>query len=80
MFRLFHGGLTNIAVIPATFIMDYAMADQACDFKMMVEVATQAGVVSEEEGARWLESLEEARLSGCFFRAITGFIVSGQRP
>jgi ubiquinone/menaquinone biosynthesis C-methylase UbiE len=80
--RLFRAcGLQDIAVEPSTAIIaDFVTADRLLEFRPWAEEVQAAGIISAEEGASWLESLEQAKQAGQFFSAITGFIVGGRKP
>ncbi len=42
--------------------------------------AQEAGVISTDEGATWLEHLAQAGKAGLFFMSTTHFIVGGRKP
>jgi ubiquinone/menaquinone biosynthesis C-methylase UbiE len=74
-------GLTDVAVAPVTVVLtDYTVADEVFQLSRSVETAQEAGEVSAVEAAAWLGGLEEVGQTGCFFSAITAFIVSGRKP
>ncbi|GJL66716.1 MAG: hypothetical protein NPIRA05_16870 [Nitrospirales bacterium] len=72
-------GLIEIIVQPHTFIFDFDLTEQVLIFGTL-ERAIEAGVVTSNEADRWLWDLKQARDSGTFFFAGTGFIVSGRKP
>lgn len=86
MGRQLHGlcvaaGLQAITITPDTLTLtsaDYAFATRILD--RIVARARAAGVVTSDEAARWLASVDEANRAGRFFYAGTCFIVSGRKP
>jgi len=74
-------GLQEITITPdpLTFMSaDYAFAKQI--LQRIAARAQAGGIVSEDEAARWLGSLDEVNQAGQFFYAATCFIVSGRKP
>ncbi|MBT3256948.1 MAG: methyltransferase domain-containing protein [Deltaproteobacteria bacterium] len=71
-------GLLEISVQPHTFIFDFSLTEQVL-ISGTIERAGEAGVVTSGEADRWLSDLKQARDSGTFFFAGTGFIVSGRK-
>jgi hypothetical protein len=53
---------------------------EAIPFADRVQDAQEAGLISAEEGAQWLNALAQAGEAGHFFQAITHFIVGGRKP
>ena len=72
-------GLIEISVQPHTFLFDFNTTEQVL-ISGTVERAIEVGVVTSGEADRWVSDLEQARDSGTFFCAGTGFIVSGRKP
>jgi ubiquinone/menaquinone biosynthesis C-methylase UbiE len=74
-------GLTDIAIEPETWMFThYVDAQRALVLEPTVARATEAGVVSAEEGASWLDALRTADAVGTFFMAATSFHLSGRKP
>ncbi len=74
-------GLAEIVVEPVTVLLtDLAQANAVLALEDTVARAGAAGVVSEAEGAAWLDGLRAASEAGRFFAAISGFIVVGRKP
>jgi len=77
--RLFQqAGLSNISVKGFQMPIDYAFFQMA--FHGILQRALAAGVVSNEEFARFWNALEQAEQEQSFFASGGGFIVSGQKP
>lgn len=75
-----NAGLTAIKVLTVTHIVtDYAEAVRALEMKERVLRAQEAGVISTDEGATWLEHLAQAGKAGLFFMSTTHFIVGGRK-
>jgi phage gp46-like protein len=74
-------GLTEIVVEPVPVLLtDLSQANAVLALQDTVGRAGAAGVVSEAEGAEWLDDLRTASEQGRFFAAITAFIVIGRKP
>ena len=71
-------GLIEICVQPHTFIFDFNLTEQVL-ISGTLERAIKADVVTSNEADGWLSDLKQARDSGTFFFAGTGFIVSGRK-
>jgi ubiquinone/menaquinone biosynthesis C-methylase UbiE len=80
--RLFkQAGLVDVRIFPETFVQtDYALADRLFRLRATVQRAEQSGVITGEEGVRWLTYLEEMSKAGSFFCGGTIFTVSGKKP
>lgn len=73
--------LHEVTVTPDTrtrMSADYAGAKQL--LQRIATSAQAAGIVTADEAAGWLRSLDEAHHAGQFFMASTSFIVSGRKP
>lgn len=78
---LSQAGLVETTVESVTVIdQDYASFNQQYDLKRIVQRATEAGVVSAEEGAGWLRQIDRQAEQGHFFSTVTSFIVSARKP
>ena len=80
--RLFAAaGLADIAIHPIV-LMDRGRDDRAWfDFaRERGEIALDAGAVTRDEVATWLDSLDVAFRSGTFFFAVVQFVVIGRVP
>ncbi len=74
-------GLRAISVEPLTVLLpDYGTANGVLWLERTAAHAQEAGIVSATETAEWLENLRAADRAGCFFGAVSGFIVSGKKP
>ena len=71
-------GLIDVNVQPHTFIFDFNTAEQVL-ISGTLERAIEAGILTSKEADLWLSDLKQARDSGTFFFAGTGFIVSGRK-
>jgi len=71
-------GLTDVAVFPYTAIVT---ADDEATLRLRekAERAREDGVVSAEDAARWVATLEAADRAGRFFCALTLFTVRGRK-
>jgi ubiquinone/menaquinone biosynthesis C-methylase UbiE len=83
--RLFHrAGLAEITVTPWTYTgtrFSLAAPDGGSfALRRAAALAQAAGVVTAAEATGWLSQLEEASRAGCFFHAMSLFIVSGRKP
>jgi ubiquinone/menaquinone biosynthesis C-methylase UbiE len=79
--KYFHqAGLTNIQVIPETFVTtDFALADQIFDLLLTTCEAKKAGIISPQEADNWLDELHCLEKKGEFFSSFTALIVSGKK-
>ena len=79
--RLFReAGLADVAVEPFTRIdSDYAAFNAQYDLPRIVARAQDAGVITAEEGTRWLAELDARAARGSFLATMTSFVVSGRR-
>lgn len=82
LYRLFRqAGLYDVMGSPQTLILtDYAMTDQIYGLQTALEELQEVGEMTANRAAKWIDQLEESSLAGLFFCAITGFLVSGQKP
>ena len=79
MFR--EAGLFDIVVEPLTWVAtDYESIRPLSHFIEGMRLAEQHGVVTTEEVAQWIASLEDVIASGRFFHAVTYFITAGRKP
>jgi ubiquinone/menaquinone biosynthesis C-methylase UbiE len=77
--RLFkEARLSNIRVTGFQMVIDYTFFHLA--FSGILQHALTAGVVSDEEFARFWNALEQAEQDQSFFASGGGFVVSGQKP
>lgn len=73
-------GLRAIGVEVVTVLLsDYATANGVLWLERTAAHAEEAGVVSAAAAAGWLRQLREADRAGCFFGAVSGFVVSGEK-
>jgi len=74
-------GLREVAVEPVSVLLtDYAQGNTILALEGTVARASGEGVVTPEEGERWLAQLRAASEADRFFGAITCFLVRGQKP
>ena len=74
-------GLSDVAVSPQTQVLtDYAEGGVETIVQGLASHAVTVGAVTEEEGSRWVSSLEAAGRERRFFRAFTMFVVYGRVP
>jgi ubiquinone/menaquinone biosynthesis C-methylase UbiE len=74
-------GLTSMAVTTGAFVLtDYTLADRLWGLERNAMRAGEAGVISEAERTRWVESLRQAAKRGSFFGTVSGFGVCGFKP
>lgn len=74
-------GLRDAVVNTRVLIFtDFSVLDHLSGLTNHVTGAIQAGVVSPQEGERWLNSLKKTSDDGLFFSCVTGMIVSGHKP
>ena len=72
--------LQNIVITPITFFSsDYALTARKLDFNGLVARARKSGLISMDEGQRWLADLDRRGRNGTFFRALTSFRVHGKK-
>ena len=72
-------GLAAVDVTAYTAIVTQYVED-VVRLREKAEDAARTGVVSADEAARWMESVEAADRAGRFFCALTLFTVSGRKP
>ncbi|MHB8644781.1 MAG: methyltransferase domain-containing protein, partial [Thermomicrobiales bacterium] len=73
-------GLAEVAVAADTLLFtDYGLADLTVALGTRVRQAREAGVISEDEAAEWMDALAAAAAAGRFFAAMTCFTVSGRK-
>lgn len=77
--RLFkESGLTNVTVITGAFVLtDYTLADRLWGLDRNAARAREVGIISMNECATWIESLQQAARAECFFGTASGFGVCG---
>ncbi len=82
LFSLFHtAGLREVEVLPVTVpLLTLSIAEQILGFRGSVSKAVELGVISLDEGSRWLRDLEGRDRSGSFFSSLTGFGLFGTKP
>lgn len=74
-------GLVDVTMESVTVIdRDYPSFNQQYDLKRIVQRATEAGVVGQDEGANWLAAIDEQAQRGHFFSSVTSFIVGARKP
>lgn len=72
-------GFTEVELNGSPLIYtDLASANRAFGMWRAADVAVSAGVVSQSEGVRWSEGLQEADANGSFFASVTGFRASAR--
>ena len=73
--RLGHVGISAETLI----VTDLALADALFELRAAARQAATAGVVSDDEAARFVAELERSAGAGRFFAAVTGFVAVGTR-
>jgi SAM-dependent methyltransferase len=80
--RLFEqAGLVDTTIESVTVIdRDFSAFNAQYDLGRVVQRATEAGAIGQEEGAAWLRQVQEQAEAGYFFSSVTSFIVCGLKP
>lgn len=74
-------GLSDIEVEPMTAtILDWEDFISQTNFEVELALAQKHGAITEEEGQKLYQDLEQAAQEGHFFAAMTFFIVSANKP
>jgi ubiquinone/menaquinone biosynthesis C-methylase UbiE len=74
-------GLREVTTIPVTHVVtDFALADHLFFLQDTVKEAQAAGLITNSEVIAWLDDLTRASREGCFFSALTLFVVGGRKP
>jgi len=78
---LMQSGLVDIQLEAATgLITDLDLAARQFDFARASSEAAKAGLVSQQEAARWLDELQDAARDGRFLCTALSFRAAGQKP
>jgi SAM-dependent methyltransferase len=72
-------GLRDIQVEPHTIQMDYDFLMNTLALPKKVEQLEQAGAITAAEASAWMTFQKRAADAGCFFSAITLFMVAGRK-
>jgi SAM-dependent methyltransferase len=73
-------GMPDPVIVAETFVRTEPLRPTLPPFPQLTEAAAQMGVISADEGARWLADLAEAGRRGRFLWAATMFAVAAVRP
>jgi SAM-dependent methyltransferase len=73
-------GIRNRTIVADTITTTDPGRPSVAPFTVMAAAAVQAGAVTGEEAASWLEQLADSARRGRFFWAVTMFAVGGERP
>jgi len=79
--RMMHErGMTDVRIVPHTLVLrDLAMAEPYWTFRGTAQRAAEAGLITPEQAASWIASIEEIDKAGHFFNSLTAFIVCGRK-
>jgi ubiquinone/menaquinone biosynthesis C-methylase UbiE len=72
-------GLDEVRITPATLWLRYPLAMQMVG-PATVERACAAGLLTQGEGERWLQALQQHYEASLLFCTLTGFLVVGRKP
>ena len=79
--RMQRVGLSNILVIPKTFLfLDYELGERLLGIEDAVHRLVQQAAIDLAAATAWLEELKQRNQRKAYLSMITGFTVAGQKP
>ncbi len=74
-------GMADVKVNPETLVLyNLETAEPYWTFRSTAQRCVEAGLITAEQAASWVASIEEIDRAGNFFNSLTAFIVCGQKP
>ncbi len=75
-----NAGLSSVMLYPSiSVISDFDTADKVYNLKQTVKRGIETGVITEDEGVKWLNELKERSRAGYFASVLTAYIVVGRK-
>jgi ubiquinone/menaquinone biosynthesis C-methylase UbiE len=78
---LLAAGLEEIRVYPSvSLIDDFDTADRIYNVRLSVDLAVEAGLLTQHRAEQWLLNLERLTAAGGFYCALAAYTVTGRKP